>query len=81
MNERIVSNILKQDAYYTAYHVGIDQGIEQKQREMILEMYNKNIDIKDISDISKLTLKEVQAIIDARNNQNNLKWKVRVLIF
>ena len=79
MNERIASNILKQDNYYTAYHAGIDkgidkgisQGIEQNKREMVLEMHDNDEPLEKISKYTKLTLEEIQAIID--DSKTNLK--------
>ena len=87
MNERIASNILKQDNYYTAYHAGIDKGIsqgfsqgisqgisqgaEQKQHEMVLEMLDNDEPLEKISKYTKLTLEEIQAIID--DSKTNLK--------
>ena len=72
MSERMEKNLLEQDAYFTTYSMGIDMGMEQKQREMIIDMYNKHIDIKDIADISKLTIEEVQDIIkDSQNEKEN----------
>ena len=67
MNERIASNILKQDEYYTAYHAGIDkgisQGIEQNKHEMVLEMHDNDEPLEKISKYTKLTLEEIQTII------------------
>ena len=46
--------------------IGEKIGEEKKEREMILSMYYKNIDINVISDISKLSLSEVKQIIDEK---------------
>ena len=68
MNERIMRNLNIQYEFSSGYSMGADD----KAREMVLEMYNKHIDIKDIADISKLTLEEVQDIIkDSQNEKEN----------
>ena len=50
---------------------GIEQGIQQgnleKQREIVLNMYNKNMSYKDIAELTNLQVFEVKEII------NNLK--------
>ena len=63
MSEEREEFFRKQEAYLNGYDAG--------KLEMIINMYNKHIDIKDISDISKLTLEEVQEIID--DNKSNQK--------
>ena len=67
MSEEREEFFRKQNAYINGY----DAGAEDYKRKMIINMYNKHINIKDISDISKLTLEEVQEIID--DNKNNQK--------
>ena len=42
---------------------------KNKYTDEILEMYNKHIDIKDIADISKLTIETVQNIIEEYQNE------------
>ena len=49
--------------------IGEKIGEEKKEREMILSMYYKNIDINVISDISKLSLSEVKQIIDEKSKK------------
>ena len=41
----------------------IEIGREENRNEMILNMYNKKIDLKTISDISNLSIKEIEKII------------------
>ena len=48
---------------------GIQQGMLQKQTEMIVNMYNKNIDIKTISEISNISIEDIKNIIS--NLKNN----------
>jgi len=42
----------------------IEVGEEKKEREMIINMYKKNINLETISDISNLSLDKVQKIIN-----------------
>ncbi len=68
MNERIMRNLNIQYEFSSGYSMGADD----KAREMVLKMNNKHIDVKDIADISKLTLEEVQDIIkDSQNEKEN----------
>lgn len=60
-DERIEENLRKREAYIH----GKDDGIEQKQTEMILNMYAKKIDIKTISEISNISIEEVKNIIES----------------
>ena len=45
------------------YIDGYDAGIEQKQREMVLEMHDNDEPLEKISKYTKLTLEEIQTII------------------
>jgi predicted transposase/invertase (TIGR01784 family) len=51
----------------TALKKGIEQGIEQgekkKQIEFIKELAKRNMELKDISDITKLSIEEVKKIL------------------
>jgi predicted transposase/invertase (TIGR01784 family) len=55
----------------TALKKGIEQGIEQgekkKQIEFIKELAKRNMELKDISDITKLSIEEVKKIL--KNNK------------
>ena len=42
---------------------GIEEGIEENRKEIVLNMYKKNIDIKTISEIVNLSKEEVEKII------------------
>ena len=48
---------MDQEEYY-------QKGIHDTKREMVINMYNKNIDLKVISQIANLSLKEVENIIN-----------------
>ena len=41
---------------------GISQGISQNKLDMVKKMLDKNIDIKTISEVSDLTIKEIEKI-------------------
>ena len=53
-----------------AVEEGFNAGIKQKQTEMIINMYNKNIDINTIAEVSNLSLKEVKQIINNNKKSN-----------
>ena len=53
--------LLEQDALER----GIEQGIKQNRDEMIEKMLKKNIDIKVISEIANISLKEVEKIAES----------------
>ncbi len=61
-DERIDRNLRKIDAYRDARN----EGSEQKQNEMINNMYKNNIDLETISKVSNLPIEEIQNII--KNN-------------
>ena len=67
MSEEREEFFRKQNAYINGY----DAGTEDYKHEMILEMHANNEPLEKISKYSKLTLKEVQEIIDA--NKSNQK--------
>jgi len=45
---------------------GLKQGSIQTKKEMVINMYKKNYQVEDISEISKLTIEEVKKIIEER---------------
>ena len=47
---------------------GIQQGIQQNRKEMIINMHNKNMDIKNISDILNISIENVENIITNSKN-------------
>ena len=79
MNERILKTLIKQDELFQCFAIGRDigearsetrgfqEGIQQNQHDMILEMYKKGLPIDLISDISKLSEKEIKEIINETN--------------
>ena len=73
-DERIEESLRNHDAYENGkdegFYNGVEQGIEQKQTEMILNMYNKKMSLEDISEISNISIEKVQSIIK-NNTENN----------
>lgn len=47
------------------YAAGVEDGIEKKQKEIILEMLKKEFSIETISEITKLSTEEIQKIIQS----------------
>ena len=78
MNENIEKNMEIIDSYNDGlndgWHKGIqegieqgfEQGIEQNKKEMLLNMYNKNLTISEISDLTGLNIEEIEKIISNR---------------
>lgn len=54
----------KEEGYTEGYDLGVEQGIEQKEKELIINMKDKGISIELISEISKLSIEEVEKIIN-----------------
>lgn len=59
----------KKESYKEGHESGLIEGLKEKEREIILNMYNKNIDIHTISDISNLSIKEIEKIINENTNK------------
>ena len=55
---------LKDQALRDGFAEGIAQGIKQNQKEIVINMYSKNIDIKTIADITKLSETEINEILN-----------------
>ena len=69
-DDRLEENLRKHDDYNNGKYEGIDIGIEQKQTEMIINMYNKKFDINTIAEISNLSIEEVNNIIENNKGTN-----------
>ena len=67
MNETIEQNALYEQTYGVGYRRGIEEGIEEgiasKQKEMVINMYKKGLDLSLISECTNLNLEEVNEII------------------
>ena len=46
------------------YAAGVEDGIEKKQKEIILEMLKKDFAIETISEITKLSIEEINKIAE-----------------
>jgi len=68
MDERIEENVLKQTAYFVGLDRGIDQGILEKQKEIVTNMYKDNCSLELISKYTNLTIQEIKKIIDNEIN-------------
>ena len=68
MDEIVEENIAKQTAYLVGKNDGVEEGIEQTQRENIVNFYKNNVSIDIISKSTGLTIEEVEKIINEANN-------------
>lgn len=59
-DQKLILNTTKKYAY--------EQGVKEKENDIVINMLNKNCDISFISDITKLSLEEIDKI----KNENNL---------
>ena len=69
MNERIERNLAKQEGYFE----GVEDGIEEKEKQIVMNMYEENISNDIISKVTKLSAYEINKIIknsslDQKNN-------------
>ena len=65
MNERIMRNLNIQYEFSSGYSMGADDN----KREMVLEMYKNSETIDRICKYTKLTIEEVQDIIDEEKDK------------
>ena len=66
--EELINKAIIEEVRYDSFNAGIEQGkkedIEQKEKEMVLNMYEDNASLELISKYTKLTVDEVKKIID-----------------
>jgi len=70
--ERIQSSIIKEErrnSFNEGIAKGIEQGIAQTKKEMVLNMHNKNISLDIIAECVNLTLEEVKEIIEDNSQE------------
>lgn len=67
MDRRIEENLAKHEAYFEGVDAGVEAGILENQKQVVLNMYNKKYDLKSISEITELSIQEVENII--KNNK------------
>ena len=71
MSEEIEEFVEKHVAYRGGLNEGIKQGIEKgleqgilkNQKEIVLNMYKKDYELKDISEITNLSIEEIKKIL------------------
>ena len=49
-------------AEYTGLKKGIEQGIQQNKKEMVINMINEGLELEVISKITKLSIEEIKKI-------------------
>ena len=49
-------------AEYTGLKKGIEQGIQQNKKEMVINMINEGLELEVISKITKLSMEEIKKI-------------------
>lgn len=64
MDEIIEENVAKQTAFLEGKYEGKEEGIRETQREMVINLYNKNISLDIISECSGLTIEEVKEMVN-----------------
>jgi len=72
MDETIEKNALMQERYLSGLYDGIEQGIEKKEIEVVLNMHNKKMLIEDISKFTGLDIEEIKNIIKENSNTTNI---------
>ena len=65
MDQVIEDNVEKQTAYLVGRNEGIEQGILQNKKEMIIKMHEK-LSIEEISNLTGISISKIEKII---NNQ------------
>jgi len=63
-NERINQSIISE-----VKRKSFKEGIEQKEKEIVLNMYKENFSLEMISKISKLSVDEINKIINSDSNK------------
>ena len=63
--EEIMSEEIEE---FVAMHEAYRSGLVETKRETIINMYNKNYKLEDISDIINLPIEEIKEIINENNN-------------
>ena len=55
---------LKDQALRDGFAEGVEQGIKQNQKEIVINMYNDKVDIKTISKYTKLSINKINEILE-----------------
>ena len=77
LNERIEKRLAEEEAYFdgerAGIQLGIEQGIEQNQRIVILNMHKNKLPINIIAKYVNIAVDEVKRIIKEAQSDKNLK--------
>ena len=63
MDETIEKNVLMQERYLSGLYDGMEQGIQEKQKDIVINMYKEKIALDVISKVTKLSTEEIDEII------------------
>ena len=63
MNKSIINEVKRK-----SLKEGIEQGIQKNQREIVINMYKKNISFDDMTELTNLSYEEVNKIIKESSN-------------
>ena len=76
-NDRINNSIIKEvtrksikEGFEKGLEKGLKKGIEQREKELVISMYNNNIPIEKISNCSNLSIESIEEIIN-NSKENN----------
>ena len=67
MNKSIINEV-KRKSLQEGIEQGIEQGIQKNQREIVINMYKKNISFDDMKELTNLSYEEVNKIIKESSN-------------
>ena len=62
-DEEFVMELRRREAYDNGHEVGIKEGIENNARSNAISMIKKNYPLKDIAEITKLSIKEIKKLV------------------
>lgn len=68
MSEEIEEFVEQHTMYRNGLKAGIEQGTREKQCEIVLNMYNENLEVETISKYTKLSIEEIKEILDLNLN-------------
>ena len=68
MSEEMEEFIEQHTMYRNGLKQGIEKGIQENKREIVLNMFNNNLSLEMIANCTNLTLEEIEKIIKENNN-------------
>ena len=66
MTESMDRYFMEMEAFDAGEQSGIEKGIEKKENDIVLNMYEEKFDLKSISKITKLSIDKIKEIINNR---------------